>query len=38
MHFKKNDKVDAYTIAFPHRQGTYAETYRVKDTNGKTLF
>ena len=38
MHFKKNDKVGAYTIAFPHRQGTYTETYRVKDTNGKTRF
>jgi len=38
MHFKKNDKVGSYTIAFPHRQGTYAETYRVKDTNGKTRF
>jgi cell division cycle protein len=38
MHFKKNDKVGAYTIAFPHRQGTYAETYRVKDANGKTRF
>ena len=38
MHFKKNDKVGAYTIAFPHKQGSYAETYRVKDANGKTRF
>lgn len=32
MHFKKNDKIDSYTVAFPHKQGSYAETYRVKDT------
>ena len=38
MHFKKNDKIDTYTVAFPHKQGTYAETYRVKDTSGKTRF
>ena len=38
MHFKKNDKIDSYTVAFPHKQGSYAETYRVKDTNGKTRF
>ena len=38
MHFKKNDKIDSYTVAFPHRQGSYAETYRVKDKSGKTRF
>ena len=38
MHFKKNDKIGTYTIAFPHKQGAYAETYRVKDTSGKTRF
>ena len=38
MRFKKNDIIGAYTAVFPHKQGTYAETYRVKDTNGKTLF
>lgn len=38
MHFKKNDKIDLYTVAFPHKQGAYAETYRVKDTSGKTCF
>ena len=27
-----------YTVAFPHKQGSYAETYRVKDANGKTRF
>lgn len=38
MHFKKNDKIDSYTVTFPHKQGSYAETYRVKDTSGKTRF
>lgn len=38
MHFKKNDKIGSYTVAFPHKQGAYAETYRVKDTSGKTRF
>ena len=38
MHFKKNDKIDSYTVVFPHKQGVYAETYRVKDANGKTRF
>lgn len=38
MYFKKNDKIDSYTVVFPHKQGSYAETYRVKDTSGKTRF
>ena len=38
MYFKKNDKIGTYTVAFPHKQGAYAETYRVKDTSGKTCF
>jgi len=38
MHFKKNDKIGTYTVVFPHKQGSYAETYRVKDTSGKTRF
>ena len=38
MHFNKNDKIGSYTVAFPHKQGSYAETYRVKDTSGKTRF
>ena len=38
MHFKKNDKIDSYTVAFPHKQGSYAETYRVKDKSGRTRF
>ncbi len=38
MHFQKNDKIGTYTVAFPHKRGAYAETYRVKDANGKTRF
>lgn len=38
MHFKKNDKIDSYTVVFPHKQGAYAETYRVRDADGKTRF
>ena len=38
MYFKKNDKIDSYTVVFPHKQGSYAETYRVKDASGKTRF
>lgn len=38
MHFQKNDKIGTYTVAFPHKLLAYAETYRVKDTNGKTRF
>ena len=38
MHFNKTDKIGLYTVAFPHKQGSYAETYRVKDANGKTRF
>ena len=38
MMFKKGDKIANYTVAFPHKQGSYAETYRVKDGAGKTRF
>lgn len=38
MHFKKNDKIDSFTVVFPHKQGAYAETYRVRDADGKTRF
>lgn len=38
MLFKKNDRIAQYTIAFPHKQSSYAETYRVKNANGKTHF
>ena len=38
MLFKKNDKIGSYTVSFPHKQGSYAETYRVKDEQGKPRF
>ena len=38
MIFSKGDKINNYTVAFPHKQSSYAETYRVKDDTGKTRF
>lgn len=38
MTFNKGEKINQYTISFPHKQSSYAETYRVKDVNGKTRF
>ena len=38
MLYSKNDKIKNYTVMFPHKQGSYAETYRVKDATGKTRF
>lgn len=38
MHFSKNEKIASYTVTFPHKQGAYAETYRVKDSADKTRF
>lgn len=38
MFFEKKQKIANYTVTFPHKQGAYAETYRVKDENGKVLF
>lgn len=38
MLFAKKDKIAEYTVMFPHKQGSYAETYRVKDAAGKTAF
>lgn len=38
MIFSKNDRIGPYTVAFQHKQGSYAETYRVKDAAGKTRF
>ena len=38
MLFAKKDKIGSYIVAFQHKQGSYAETYRVKDSNGKTCF
>lgn len=38
MIFEKKQKIAQYTVTFPHKQGAYAETYRVIDEKGKTLF
>lgn len=38
MIFNRGDKIGEYTVVFPHLQSSYAETYRVKDTQGKTRF
>lgn len=38
MLFKKGDHINSYVVSFPHKQGSYAETYRVKDATGKTKF
>lgn len=34
----KQQKVGDYTVAFPIKQGDYAETYRVKDASGRNYF
>lgn len=36
--FQKNDKIGEYTVVFPHKEGSYAENYRVKDKLGKVKF
>ena len=36
--FKKNDTIGKYIVVFPHKEGRYAQTYRVKDGNGKVKF
>lgn len=28
MYFKKNEKIGSYIVVFPHKHGSYAETYR----------
>lgn len=38
MLFNKNEKIASYTVTFPHKKGSYAETYRVKGATGKTRF
>ena len=34
----KKQKIGNYTVAFPIKEGDYAETYRVKDASGKNYF
>lgn len=36
--FKKNDSIGKYVVVFPHKEGSYAQTYRVKDEYGKVKF
>jgi len=36
--FKKNDSIGKYIVVFPHKEGKYADTYRVKDEFGKVKF
>lgn len=38
MLFNKKDKIGSYEVMFQHKEGSYAETYRVKDSNGQTRF
>lgn len=39
MLFQKGQIIDnRYTVVFPHKEGAYAETYRVRDDNGKLRF
>lgn len=37
--YQKGQTIDnRYTVVFPHKEGSYAETYRVRDTSGKLRF
>ena len=37
--FQKGQTIDnCYKVVFPHKEGSYAETYRVKDASGKLRF
>lgn len=36
--FSKNQSIDGYTVVFPHKEGRYAQTYRIKDQQGKVKF
>ena len=37
--FQKGQTIDnRYTVVFPHKEGAYAETYRVRDLSGKLRF
>lgn len=39
MLFQKGQTIDnRYTVVFPHKEGSYAETYRVRDAGGKLRF
>lgn len=36
--FEKNQSIGNYVVVFPHKEGSYAQTYRVKDKKGKVKF
>lgn len=36
--FNKNQSIGDYVVVFPHKEGRYAQTYRVKDKDGKVKF
>lgn len=38
MQFNKGNNIGNYFVVFPHKEGAYAETYRVKDSNGRLCF
>lgn len=38
MLFKRQDKIGSYAVISPIKKGAYAETYRVKDTQGTKRF
>lgn len=38
MIFARKQQIGKYAVSFPIKEGRYAETYRVKDENGKNCF
>lgn len=38
MLYSKGQNINNYTVVFPHKEGSYAETYRVKDSQGNLRF
>lgn len=36
--YNKNQSIGEYVVVFPHKEGSYAQTYRVKDKDGKVKF
>lgn len=38
MLYNKKENIGSYVVTFQHKEGSYAETYRVKDSGGKTRF
>ena len=36
--YNKNQNIGDYVVVFPHKEGNYAQTYRVKDAQGKVKF